>query len=145
MIQLQVIGNLGKDAETKTINGRNYLSFSVCHTDRYLDNQGQKQSKSTWVDCLKSDENGKLAQYLTKGTKVFVSGKPQAGAYSLQDGTPKASLSLMVNSLELLSRQEESPKSQQPAAQQYQHPVTGKTYTPQPPLQNNQDIDPLPF
>lgn len=142
MIRLQIIGNLGKNAEHRTINGNNYLSFSVCHTERYSDSQGQQQ-KSTWVDCLIRDKNNTLGQYLIKGTKVFVEGNPQANAYLSQDGTPKASLSLLVNKLELLSRKEESQFSPQPATQP--HPVTGKVYTQQQPLQDNLKNDDLPF
>lgn len=141
MIRLQIIGNLGKNAETVTINGNNYLKFSVCHSDKLTDQSGQQQTKTTWVDCIKKDENGKLGRYLLKGTKVYVDGKPQTNGYAAQDGSIKTNLSVIVNHLELLSRSEESQPAQQ------QHPVTGKVHTPFPPNVNNQGvpIDDLPF
>lgn len=94
MIQLQVIGNLGRDAEIKEFGGVKYASFSVCHTEK----RGDKEF-STWVNCLKRDENGKLAPYLTKGSKVYVSGSPRANAYS-SNGEAKADLQLTVFNLE---------------------------------------------
>ena len=32
MIELQAIGNIGKDAEQKIIGGKAYASFSICVT-----------------------------------------------------------------------------------------------------------------
>lgn len=35
MIELQAIGNIGKDADQKTIGGKAYASFSICVTEKY--------------------------------------------------------------------------------------------------------------
>ena len=34
MIELQAIGNIGKDADQKTIGGKAYASFSICVTEK---------------------------------------------------------------------------------------------------------------
>ena len=34
MLQGEVIGNLGADAEIKEFSGRQYVSFSVAHTEK---------------------------------------------------------------------------------------------------------------
>lgn len=33
MLQIEVIGNLGKDAEVKEFSGKKYTCFSVAHTE----------------------------------------------------------------------------------------------------------------
>lgn len=76
MIQMQAIGNLGKDAEQKTIGGYSYASFSLAVTERI-----KGEDKTTWIRVMKIDNEGKLTAYLTKGTKVWVSGKPYFSAY----------------------------------------------------------------
>ena len=37
MIELQAIGNIGKDAEQKTIGGKSYASFSIGVTEKTSD------------------------------------------------------------------------------------------------------------
>jgi len=49
MIKLQIVGNLGKDCIMKEINGKNVINFSVAHTERYKDAQGnQKKERPGW-------------------------------------------------------------------------------------------------
>ncbi|MEG0890079.1 MAG: single-stranded DNA-binding protein [Bacteroides sp.] len=117
MLTLQIIGNLGKDAEVKNLNGDNFLSFSVAYTEKYTDRNGNQVSNTTWVDCLKKDANGKLGQYLKKGTQVYVTGKPKANAYTSQSGEVKSSLQLNVRELELLGSRQEQQAPQQSYSQ----------------------------
>ena len=51
MIKMQVIGHLGKDCIVNTVNGKNVINFTVAHTEKYRDSQGNNQEKTTWVDC----------------------------------------------------------------------------------------------
>lgn len=103
MLQLQVIGNLGADAEVKDFNGSKAVSFNVAHTERWTDAEGTKHESTTWVSCLLNGDGGKLLPYLKKGTSVFVEGAGSARAYS----SPKerkfvAGLNLNVRHIELI-------------------------------------------
>ena len=40
MLQCEVIGNLGNDAEIKYFSGKKYVSFSVAHSEVSKDQQG---------------------------------------------------------------------------------------------------------
>jgi single-strand DNA-binding protein len=73
MLVLEIIGNLGSDAVIKDFNGQKFISFSVAHTESYVDKELVKHEKTTWVSCLKYGESGVLP-YLKKGTRVFVRG-----------------------------------------------------------------------
>ena len=77
MIELQAIGNIGKDADQKTIGGKAYASFSICVTEKISDGK----DKTTWLRVMKYDSEGKLTAYLTKGKKVWVRGNPYFSAY----------------------------------------------------------------
>ncbi|MEJ0102238.1 MAG: single-stranded DNA-binding protein [Bacteroidota bacterium] len=46
MIKMQVIGNLGKDCVVNTVNGKNVINFTVAHTEKYRDSQGNNQEKN---------------------------------------------------------------------------------------------------
>jgi len=58
MLQIEIIGNLGQDAEIKEFNGQRFISFSVAHTESYTDAHGERQKRTVWVSCLKYGESG---------------------------------------------------------------------------------------
>lgn len=102
MIKMQIIGNLGKDCVVNTVNGKNVINFTVAHTEKYRDSQGNQQEKTTWVDCAWWTDRTAVAPYLTKGKQVYVEGQPEARSFQRNDGTPGSSLSLRVRELQLL-------------------------------------------
>ncbi|HWJ91726.1 MAG TPA: single-stranded DNA-binding protein [Flavisolibacter sp.] len=104
MIKMQVIGNLGKDCVVNTVNGKNVINFTVAHTEKYRDSQGNNQEKTTWVDCAYWTDRTAIAPYLQKGTQVFVEGQPEVRSFTRGDGTAGASLSLRVREVQLLGR-----------------------------------------
>jgi single-strand DNA-binding protein len=101
---MQAIGNLGKDAVTNTVNGKTVINFTVAHTEkgRDRDAQGNPKDKTIWVDCAYWTEKTAVAQYLKKGTQVYVEGQPDIRTYTTQDGRNGASLTLRVGNLQLL-------------------------------------------
>jgi single-strand DNA-binding protein len=102
MIKLQVIGNLGKDCLTNTVNGKNVINFSVAHTEKFRDAQGNQKDKTIWVECAYWTDRTGIAPYLKKGTQVYVEGTPEVRTYPKNDGTTGVSLSLRVFSVQLL-------------------------------------------
>jgi len=102
MIKLQIIGRLGKDCVVNTVGGKNVINFSAAHSEKYKDSQGNQQEKTIWVDCAYWTDRTAIAQYLTKGTQVFVEGTPEIRTFTRQDGTAGASLSLRVRDVQLL-------------------------------------------
>ncbi|MFO0359252.1 MAG: single-stranded DNA-binding protein [Flavobacteriales bacterium] len=100
------IGNLGADAEVRTINDnqRAVISFLVAITDKWKDQQGNPQEKTTWVKCSiwrKPDQTG-IAQYLKKGQQVLIEGEPSARSWTDKDGNAQASLECTVREVALL-------------------------------------------
>ena len=102
MIKMQIIGTLGKDCVVNTVNGKNVINFTVAHTEKYKDSQGNQQEKTTWVDCAYWTDRTAIAQYLTKGKQVYAEGQPEARSFQRNDGTPGSSLSLRVREVQLL-------------------------------------------
>ncbi len=102
MIKIQIVGNLGKDCITKEVNGKNVINFSVAHTERYKDAQGNQKERTTWVECAYWTDRTAVAQYLLKGKMVYAEGTPEADAYANKDGQPAATLRMRVQNLQLL-------------------------------------------
>lgn len=107
MIKMQVIGNLGKDCVVNQVNGKNVINFTVAHTEKYRDSQGNNQEKTTWVDCAYWTDRTAIAPYLQKGQQVFVEGSPEVRSFTRNDGTAGAALSLRVKEVQLLGRRGE--------------------------------------
>src|SRR6201996_5143986 len=102
MIKLQVIGNLGKDCVTNTVNGKNVINFNVAHTEKFRDAQGNQKDKTIWVECAYWTDRTGVAPYLKKGTQVYAEGTPEVRTYPKNDGTTGVSLTLRVQSVQLL-------------------------------------------
>jgi len=107
MIKLQVIGNLGKDCVTNTVNGKNVINFNVAHTEKFRDAQGNQKDKTIWVECAYWTDRTGIAPYLKKGTQVYAEGTPEVRTYPKNDGTTGISLTLRVQNVQLLGSRTE--------------------------------------
>jgi single-strand DNA-binding protein len=77
-----LIGNLGRDAETRfTANGTARTTFPVATSRRWKDQQtGEWREETDWHNVvLWRQEN--VAGYLTKGRQVYVEGRLQTRSY----------------------------------------------------------------
>jgi single-strand DNA-binding protein len=82
-----LIGNLGRDAETKfTPSGASVTRFPLATTRRWKDQQsGEWKDETNWTNVtVWRQEN--LANYLTKGKQVYVEGRLQTRSYDDKDG-----------------------------------------------------------
>lgn len=102
MLKIQVIGNLTKDGEVNTVGGKSVINFTVAHSEKYKDNQGNNQEKTTFIDCAYWVSSTGIAPYLKKGTKVFTEGTPSVKGFAKKDGTAGASLNVRVREIQLL-------------------------------------------
>ena len=98
-----LIGNLGKDAETKfTPQGIAVSRFSIATTRRIKDSgTGDWKDETDWNNVvLWRNEN--LAQYLTKGKQVYIEGRLQTRSYDDKDGNKKYSTEVIAEEVMLL-------------------------------------------
>lgn len=111
MLQTSIIGNLGADAEVKNINGNEFVSFNVAHTERWKTEDGVQHEKTLWVSCAVSGNGEKLLPFLKKGTTIFAIGRTSTRVYSSEKERGfVAGLNLSVQHIELIGgRQDEVP------------------------------------
>jgi single-strand DNA-binding protein len=86
-----VVGNLGKDPETRyTPGGQAVANFTVATNESFTDKGGQKQERTEWhrIVCF-----GKLAElckeYLSKGRQVYLEGRLQTRQWDDKDGNKR--------------------------------------------------------
>lgn len=101
-----LIGNLGRDAETKfTPGGTAVTKFAVATSRRWKDKQsGEWKEETDWTNIvLWQAEN--LANYLTKGTRVYVEGRIHTRNYDDKDGKKVYATEVVAEEVLLLGGQ----------------------------------------
>ncbi len=105
-----LIGNLGRDAETRfTPAGIARTTFSVATSRRWKDQQtGEWKEETDWHNVvLWRREN--LANYLTKGQQVYVEGRLQTRSYDDRDGNRRYTTEVVADDVILLGGRGEVP------------------------------------
>jgi len=126
--QCSFIGRLGEDPAQKSMpNGNAVTNISIAVGEQWKDKQtGQKQEATEWVRIVAF---GKLAeimgQYLSKGSKVYVSGKMKTRKWQDQSGNDRYSTEIVAKDMQMLdSRNQQSAPAQQQQPHQ-QAPQSG--------------------
>lgn len=119
---VNISGNLCKDAELKqTQNGLAVLSFSVAVNENRKNAQGNWEQYPNYIDCTMFGTRAqKLAQYLTKGVKVAISGRIHQSRWQTQDGQNRSKLGVNVDDIDFMSstsnKQTQTQQTPAPAA-----------------------------
>lgn len=99
----ELIGHLGKDPELKTTaGGASVCTFSLATDESYKDKDGNQQNKTEWHKIVvwgKQAENA--AQYLKKGSLVFLEGKLQTRSWE-KDGQKHYMTEIVVFNFQML-------------------------------------------
>ena len=95
------IGNLGREAETKTTgSGISVSTLRVACGRRYKDASGEWKDETDWIDVvLWRSEN--VAAFLTKGKQIYVEGRLSTRSYE-KDGVKKYVTEVVASELILL-------------------------------------------
>ena len=78
-----LVGNLGKDPEVRfTTNGKAFARFTVATSERWTDQDGNKQERTEWHNIVVWGKQGETCgQYLAKGRQVYVEGSIRTRSY----------------------------------------------------------------
>tara|TARA_Y100000588_G_scaffold224279_1_gene238263 strand:+ start:423 stop:845 length:423 start_codon:yes stop_codon:yes gene_type:complete len=100
--RVTLIGNLG--AEPKTITGKNGPSFIIATlaTNESFKQNDEWKTRVEWHQLVMFGKLTKIAEYLKKGSQVYVEGKLRSNQWTDSDGNSRQSLSIMVNNIQLL-------------------------------------------
>jgi len=107
MLKIQLIGHLGQDAKINQVNNVEVLNFSVAHTERFKNAEGNNVEKTMWINCQLWN-NIKLAAYLTKGRSVYIEGFPSANMFTNKEGVKMVGLNCRVTTVQLIGKNAQS-------------------------------------
>lgn len=95
----QIIGNVGKDPEIKTMNsGSRVANLTVATSETWKDkSSGEKKERTEWHRIVVWNEGlvGVIEKYVHKGTKVMIEGQIQTRKYE-QNGVEKYTTEIVL-------------------------------------------------
>jgi single-strand DNA-binding protein len=107
-----LIGNLGQDPETKTIeNGKKVTHFTLATKESYKNADGQRVSETTWHNIVAWNGLADVAgKFLKKGKEVAVEGRIVYRSYEDKKGVTKYITEIVLSDLVLLRNGEKPGK-----------------------------------
>lgn len=116
LLNMQLIGRLGQDAQKRDVNGRTVINFSIPYNDSYTNKTGQKVENTVWVECSWWTQSTGLLPYLTKGSTFYVDGMPSARSYVNKQGQTVNQLCLMVRNIRIVHVNRDEKQQQEAAS-----------------------------
>lgn len=98
---MNIIGRVTADAQVRNVSdSKTVVNFSVAINDSYKNKAGERIEQTTFFDCAYW-LSPKVAQILTKGTIVELTGRVSARAWTGIDGQPHAGLNFNTSQIKL--------------------------------------------
>lgn len=141
-----LIGRLGRDPETRYMpNGDAVCNFSLATTESWKDQSGQKKERTEWHAITMYRKLAEIAaQYLQKGSLVYLEGKIQSRKYTGKDGIERTAYEIVCSEMKMLDSKSSGGAEQCTPAPQ---PTPQPTQRQAPPRAARQDDidDDVPF
>lgn len=111
-----IIGRLTRDPETRTIpSGQSVTSFSVATNFRWTNQDGQKQERVEYHNVVAWRKLAEIvAQYLKRGSRVYIDGRLQTRSWEDQTGQKKYRTEIIADNMIMLDQKGAIPQEQTP-------------------------------
>ena len=143
-----VVGNLGKDPETRFMpDGKAVCNFSVATTDTWKDKTtGEKKEATEWH---RISTFGRLAEicgeYLKKGSQVYIEGKLRTRKWQDKEGQDRYTTEIIADAMQMLGSRS-GMGGGEPRAEMREPSAAGESRPAKKPAGQFQDMDDdIPF
>jgi single-strand DNA-binding protein len=109
--RVQLIGNLGKDPETRyTPTGRKVCTFSLAVDRRWKSSEGEAREATDWFNVEAWGRVGEICQeYLGKGRLAYIEGRLKTDRYE-HEGETRFFTKVIARHVQILDRKPEEPE-----------------------------------
>jgi len=100
-----LIGNLGKDPETRYMpSGGAVTNLTLATSESWKDKQtGEQKENTEWHRVVFFNRLAEIAaEYLRKGSKVYIEGRLQTRKWQGQDGQDRYTTEIVANEMQML-------------------------------------------
>lgn len=109
MNKVVLIGRLTKDPELNFLagTGKAVTRFSLAVARPF------KKDETDFINCIAFGKTGEtIAQYITKGRQLAVTGSIRTGSYDAKDGTKRYTTNVVVDSFEFIGNSNSNNNNQ---------------------------------
>jgi single-strand DNA-binding protein len=128
-----LVGNVGKDPETRHLEGGNTVcKFSLATSEVYKNKEGEKITNTEWHNIVLWRGLAEIAEkYVKKGSQVYIEGRIRTRSYTDQDNNTRYVTEIIGDSMQMLGKRSEGGAAD-PAARPHSSssdspPHTGNT------------------
>jgi len=147
-----LVGNVGKDPETRHLEGGNTVSkFSLATSEVYKNKDGEKITNTEWHNIVLWRGLAEIAEkYVKKGSQLYIEGRIKTRSYTDQDNNTRYVTEIFGDSMQLLGKREgggtQDSYSKPASASSESAPQAGNVQEPSGDLSNTRsNEDDLPF
>ena len=119
-----IIGNCGSDPEVKQFaNGGSITTISVAVSEKWTDKQtGQPKENTEWLRIVFNNKLAEIAaQYLRKGSQVYVEGSLRTRKYQDQNGQDRYVTEIRADQMQMLGGNQNAQQNNGGHQQQNSH------------------------
>lgn len=119
-----LLGNVGAEPEVRALDGgKKVARIRVATTERYTDQQGNKQEQTEWHSVtLWGGLADVVDKYVHKGSQVYIEGKIRTREYEAK-GEKRYATEIIANDMKLIGRPKDANDAPQAVAPAPQAPV----------------------
>ncbi len=100
-----IVGNLGQDPETRYMpSGSAVTNFTVATNESWKDKQtGEQRDRTEWHRVAMFNRLAEIAaEYLRKGSQVYIEGKLRTRKWQGQDGNDRYTTEIIADEMQML-------------------------------------------
>ena len=133
-----IVGNLGNDPEIRTMpNGEQVANITVATSESWTDkNTGERKEQVEWHRAVLYRRLAEIAaQYLRKGSQVYIEGRLKTRKWQDNNGQDRHSTEIQCDNLQMLGgRNQDAAQNQPPKQQDKQQKAQSKSQQSEPPM-----------
>ena len=136
-----LVGSVGKDPETKDVNGVKCTTFTLATNESYKDRNGERQTTTDWHTIVCWRNTAEIVEkYVKKGSQLYVEGKIRTRSWEDSEGKRRYVTEIIADNVQFLGAKNASSEQ---ASQPTYHNNYGST--PMPMDMGGAPSDDLPF
>jgi len=120
-----LVGNVGKDPETRYLEGGTVVSrFPLATSEVYRNREGEKISNTEWHNVVLWRGLAEVAEkYVRKGTQLYIEGRIKTRSYTDKEGNTRYTTEIVGDNMQMLGkRQDDNTSDDNGPAQENNNP-----------------------
>ena len=108
-----LVGNVGKDRETRYLEGGTAVSrFSLATSEVYKNKNGERITNTDWHNIVVWRGLAEIAEkYVRKGTQLYVEGRIKTRSYTDKDGNTRYTTEIVADNFQMLGKKSDNASS----------------------------------